>query len=57
MQLSGPRIERLQQALLSAYPRLEHVLEMVSEEPDASLDAGVPLHRHKQSDTMSHTFP
>lgn len=52
MQPTGPQLERLQQALLSAYPRLEHVRSMVRIHLDADLDAIVPLYGQNQTDTL-----
>jgi len=52
MQPTGPQIERLQQALLSAYPRLEHVRPLVRIHLDVELDAIVPLYGQNQTDIL-----
>lgn len=52
MQPTGPQLERLHQALLSAYPSESTLRQMVRIHLDASLDAIVPLHRQNQTDII-----
>ena len=52
MHPTGPQIERLQQALLSAYPRLEHLRSMARVHLDVEIDAIVPLYGQNQTDIL-----